>query len=129
MSRKLIWEAKERVIKALNDMPEFDGKPSFEIRPFIDYLNRAGVSLHTRYENQCNGFEWDHNGDYTERYDNATDSREKTFLKKAQEFGFQVTDDVNEKRQGAFIRLQTDPRGWPIELFLNGRSYRLGGRA
>lgn len=127
MTRKYINEAKTHAVKLLSDaMPEKDWFS--DVIPFVDYLQRAGATLHTRYENQCNGFPWDQDGEFTEKYDKATEKRENTLLSKAQEFGLVVTRDVNERRDGAFIRLQTDPRGWPVELIVNGRSTRLGGK-
>lgn len=125
MSKKYVREAKFRAAAA---MAEHLNKNTFnEAIPFVDYLNRAGATLHTRYENQCS-YEWA----CTEEYERVTDKRQKTLLKNASEFGFIVTDDVNEKREGAFIRMQTDPRGWPIELIFNTaesrNSYSLGGK-
>lgn len=126
MSRKHLKEAKFQATRAI---AENMNKNTFdEAIPFVDYLNRAGATLHTRYENQCS-YEWA----CTEKYEGATDKREKTLLKNASEFGFTVTDDVNEKRPGSFIRLQGDPRGWPIELIFNTpdtrNTYRLGGKS
>jgi hypothetical protein len=128
MTNKYVTEAKAYAVKAIRQ--KFKDKNTFDdIIPFVDYLNRAGARLHTRYENQCNGFDWDKNGKYTENYDRVTDLLEASLLKRALVFGFKETRDVNERRRGAFIRLQTDPRGWSIYLIIDGREYALGGRA
>lgn len=93
-------------------------------RALVYYLNRAGATLNTRWANECS-YEWAGN---SERYCKATESREKTLLANAVKAGLTITRDVNERRNGAFIMLQTDPRGWPITLFVNGLEYSLGGR-
>jgi hypothetical protein len=126
MTRKYINESKTHAARLLSEAME--NKNTFDdIIPFVDYLQRQGAVLHTRYENMCNGFPWDKDNTFTEKYEQKTDKLEKTLLKNAQEFGIAVTNDVNEKRDGIFIRIQGDPRGWPIELIVNRRTVSLGG--
>lgn len=130
MTRKYINEAKTHATRLINESGLFENKNTFDhVMPFIDYVQRAGATLHTRYENQCNGFPWDKDNSFTERYDRATEKREATLLRRAAQFGFEITQDFNEKRDGAFIRLQGDPRGWPVELIINHRTVRLGDKA
>jgi hypothetical protein len=124
MTRKYINEAKQHACRLIDQFPLFAEKDLLtEIIPFVDYLQRQGALLHTRYENQCS-YAWA----CTEEYEAKTEKLENTLLKNAKAFGFAETRDVNEKSSLAFIRLQRDPRGWPIELIINGRSIRLGGK-
>jgi hypothetical protein len=126
MTRRYINEAKQSAMRLINGSKLFDDKGTFdEVIPFIDYLQRQGATLHTRYENECS-YEWACNDP---KYILKTENIQNKIIERCVEFGFDLTNDVNEKREGAYFRFQTDPRGWPIELIINGRSVRLGGKA
>ena len=125
--RRHIIESKEQALKLLAQHTNENG---FELMPFIDYLQRAAATLHSRYENLCNGFPFDKDNTFTESYEAATDKREKTLFKKAAEKGFQECGqyEIDEKDSGLWVALQRDPRGWPLILKIDGREVRLGGR-
>lgn len=121
MTRKYINEAKHHAAVALG---EATGKGIFsECRAIVDYLQRAGATLHTRYEAACS-YEWAD----TPEYERHTEKREATLLRTAKDWGMNITTDCNERRPGVWVRLQTDPRGWPVVLYINGREHRLGGK-
>lgn len=125
--KKYIEESKRTAAKAIGQaLPELNTFDS--ILPLVDQLQRAGASLHTRYENLCNGFPWDKDGQHTAKYEAATDRKEARLIELCADHGIALTRDVNEKREGVFLFIQSDPRGWPIVLFINGREYRLGGK-
>lgn len=134
MTRKHIDENKNYArafIGAAFNLNQF----SPEVRDFVDYLQRAGARLHTRYEHACNGYSPDHGGYWDERDDAKTEKLERTLLERARDFGLIVTDDVNQQGEHGkvFIRLQGDPRGWPVEIISGQDGYtrtiRLGGKA
>ena len=124
---RYVMEAKEGAVKRL---AESTGKNGFDLIPFIDSLQRAGAALHTRYENECNGFPFDNDGSFAAKYEAATERREDSLLKLAATMGFMecASFETDEKKTGLFIALQRDPRGWPVVLVIEGREYRLGGK-
>ena len=124
---RYVMEAKEGAVKRL---AESTGKNGFDLRDFIDAIQRAGAALHTRYENECNGFPFDKDGSYAAKYEAATERRERSLIEKAKEQGFTecASFETDTKRLGLFVALQRDPRGWPVILVIEGREYRLGGK-
>ena len=125
--RRFIIESKDTAVSSL---AESTGENGFDIVPFVDYLQRASATLHSRYENLCNGFPFDKDGSYTESYESKTDKMEKTLMRRAAEKGFQECGqyEIDEKKKGLFIALQRDPRGWPLILKIDGQEVRLGGK-
>lgn len=121
--RKYALEAKERAVKALAEA--FPDKDTWqEIVPFIDWIQRRGKGLHSRYENECN-YQWAG----TEAYQKKTEAFEASLLKRCKAFGFEHIrhNYSSPPQEGNHIYLQTDPRGWPIVLIVSGHEYRLGG--
>jgi hypothetical protein len=133
MSRRVeINKAKQEIREAFikyysTDKAFFDYNEELGIYSFVNYLQRAGKGLHTRFVNICNGFPWDKDNTFTEGYEKRTYKRVETLLEKAYKWGLTPTDDPDEHRKGAYLRIQTDPRGWPIHVILDGRVYYLGG--
>ena len=114
---------KEAILQAARAIAEGMDKNTFsEAIPFAERMNKAAKSLQRRYENECS-YEWANTPQYIKR----TENMEAKIIKECTEFGFDMTSDVNEKRAGAWFRLQTDPRGWALVLIVNGSEYRLGG--
>ena len=125
--KKYIEDAKRQAAKAISRaMPELDIFDS--VLPLVDSVQKIGAALHGRYENLCNGFPWDQDGDYTAKYEKMTDNKEARLIRLCADHGIALTHDVNEKREGVFLYIQTDPRGWPIVFYVSGREYRLGGK-
>lgn len=110
MSRKYIDEAKKQVVVALGvHAPQL---PWLVRKGLADYMQRAGSILHTRYEAECS-YEWAD----TDKYRAETENRENKIIKELAKHGLLSCLDF-----------QTDPRGWPLVLTLDGREYRLGGK-
>ncbi len=108
--RLTMAKVKFEVTVALGEQcPQLDWRTRYDL---VDYLQRASAILHTRYENACS-YAWAS----TEQYERQTASREACILATLREHGLA---DCAE--------FQTDPRGWPLVLRLNGREYRLGGK-
>lgn len=127
--KKYIEEAKRNAARAIAKNAKLTADSVFDdVLPLMDELQKTGASLHSRYENLCNGFPWDKDGSYTEKYERATDKKEEKIIQLCAAHGIAATHDVNERREGVFIMLQRDPRGWPIVLYVSGREYRLGGK-
>ena len=125
--KKYIEESKRTAGRAISEaLPHLD--VFREVLPLVDELQKQGAALHTRFENLCNGFPWDKDGTHTARYEAATDNKEARLICLCADHGIALTRDVNEKREGVFLRIQSDPRGWPIALHVSGREYRLGGK-
>lgn len=125
--RRYIMQAKEGAINAL---AKSTGRNGFDLIPFIDSIQRRGAALHTRYENECNGFPFDDDGTLTEKYRESTERRERNLFALAEKMGFTPcpSQEIDEKKTGLFIALQTDPRGWPVILKIEGREYVIGGK-
>lgn len=121
MSRGDINKAKTVATGAIiRTMPD---KMPIHASRIVDYFQRAGAYLHTRYECSCNGM--DRQGRVTGKaFIARTDKLEHSLLANAQLYGFSVVPD-----EAPSIALQRDPRGWPIILTLQGREYRLGGKS
>lgn len=125
--KKYVEDSKRTAARAISEaLPHLD--VFREVLPLVDQIQRQGAALHTRFENQCNGFPFDKDGSYAARYDAATERKESKVIQLCADQGIELTHDVNEKRAGVFLMLQRDPRGWPIVLFVTGREYRLGGK-
>lgn len=90
------------------------GNTPWEIAAFVEDLDKMGAALRRRYEAQCS-YEWAN----TEAYEKRTDKMEAKLQNMATEF---------VKGTSIGVKLQRDPRGWPVVIGICGSEFYLGGR-
>jgi len=123
---------KQHIETIAENINAITGQQVDDILPVLKRLNKQGVTLHNRFEVQCNGDHWRIGEEYALKYEKRTEHKVNLAIKTAGLIGFSEFKESHyiimngNDEKAMFAAICSDPRGWPIVLRVGSREHRLG---